>query len=498
MSWWAIIALFTYFLVLSILAIFGLHRYILLYIYLKNKNKVPKPLSKFKNLPKVTVQLPVYNEMFVVRRLIDSVCKLKYPKHLLEIQVLDDSTDATQKIALERVKFYRSKGINIHYYHRDNRKGFKAGALEEGLKKASGKFIAVFDADFIPNPDFLLQTIHYFTDPKVGMVQARWGHINRNFSLLTQVQSILLDGHFVIEHTARNRSGKFFNFNGTAGIWRKETIYSAGGWQHDTLTEDLDISYRAQMKGWKFIYLPNIVVPAELPVEINAFKCQQHRWAKGSIQTAKKLLGKIFKAPLPFSVKMEAFFHLCDNFAYLLMIPLSISIFPTVILRKNLGLYEMVLIDFPLILLATGSVGAFYIYSQKEIYLNWPSRLKYLPFLMALGIGLAVNNAKAVIEALLDKKSEFERTPKFGIQDKKKNWKLKRYFGKRSYLTYFELLLGIYFTITVAFSIKEGIYLTLPFLLLFQIGYLYMAFFSFYQGRRRFLNLLPKKLETGN
>ncbi|MFQ6082235.1 MAG: cellulose synthase family protein [Candidatus Aminicenantia bacterium] len=495
MSSWAIAVLTVYFLVLSILAIFGIHRYIILYIYLKNKNKISKPLSEFKNLPRVTVQLPVYNEMYVVRRLIDSVCQLKYPKNLLEIQVLDDSADATQKIAQERVEFYKNKGIDIQYFHREDRTGFKAGALEEGLKYAKGEFIAIFDADFIPTPNFLFETIHYFTDPQIGMVQARWGHINRNYSLLTQVQSILLDGHFVIEHTARDRTGKFFNFNGTAGIWRKKTIFSAGGWQHDTLTEDLDISYRAQIKGWRFIYLPQIVVPAELPIEMNAFKCQQHRWAKGSIQTAKKLLGKIFKAKLAFPIKLEAFFHLCDNVAYLMMIPLSLAIFPTVILRKNLGLYEMVIIDFPLIMLATGSVGAFYIYSQKEIYLDWPGRLKYLPFLMALGIGLAVNNAKAVLEALLDKKSAFERTPKFGIQDSKKKWKMKKYSGKRTYLAYIELFLGIYFTVTVVISIKEGIYLTLPFLLLFQIGYLYTSFFSFFQNKQIF-NWALRKAEN--
>lgn len=469
-----------YFLVLSILAVFGMHRYFMVYLYLKNKKTAPKPEGQFAELPRVTIQLPMYNEMYVAERLIDAVVKMDYPRELLEIQVLDDSTDETVAIASRRVHYYKDQGLDISYLHRQNRKGYKAGALEEGMKVAKGEFIAVFDADFIPHKHFLMNTIHFFTAPQVGMVQMRWSHLNRNFSLITKLQSIFLDGHFVIEHTARNRSGRFFNFNGTAGIWRKTAISDGGGWEHDTLTEDLDLSYRAQMKGWQFIYLSDHSVPAELPVDIVAFKAQQHRWAKGSIQTAKKLLPKIFKASLPLHVKVEAFFHLAANMAYLLMVPLSISILPVVILRRDLNWNQMVIYDVPLFLMATASVSAFYIVSQKELYSDWTSTFKYLPLLMGLGIGLSVNNSAAVLEALFNKESEFVRTPKFGIEKSNDNWGYKKYKGnKKLLIPLVELILGFYFTVAVIICISEGIWLTLPFLMLFQYGYLYISFLSF-------------------
>jgi cellulose synthase/poly-beta-1,6-N-acetylglucosamine synthase-like glycosyltransferase len=469
-----------YFVVLSILAVFGSHRYYMVYLYYKNKKSVPKPEGKFAELPRVTIQLPMYNEMYVAERLIDAVVKMDYPRDLLEIQVLDDSTDETVTIAQRRVNLYKNQGLDITYLHRKNRKGFKAGALEEGMKVAKGEFIAVFDADFIPQKQFLMNTIDYFTSDKVAMVQMRWSHLNRNFSLMTVLQSIFLDGHFVIEHTARNRSGRFFNFNGTAGIWRKIAIVDGGGWQHDTLTEDLDLSYRAQMKGWQFIYLPDHSVPAELPVDIVAFKAQQHRWAKGSIQTAKKLLPRVFKAHLPLKVKIEAFFHLAANMAYILMVPLSISILPVVILRRNLVWGEMFIYDVPLFLMATASVSAFYIVSQKELYSNWTSTFKYLPLLMGLGIGLSINNSAAVLEALFNKESEFVRTPKFGIEKRDDNWASKKYKGNKNILIpVIELALGLYFTFAVITCAIEGIWLTLPFLMLFQYGYLYISFLSF-------------------
>jgi cellulose synthase/poly-beta-1,6-N-acetylglucosamine synthase-like glycosyltransferase len=469
-----------YFLVLSILAIFGMHRYYLVYLYLKNKKTAPKPEGKFAELPRVTIQLPMYNEMYVAERLIDAVVKMDYPRALLEIQVLDDSTDETVAIASRRVNYYKEQGLDISYLHRQNRKGYKAGALEEGMKVAKGEFVAVFDADFIPHKHFLMNTIHYFTASQVGMVQMRWSHLNRNFSLITKLQSIFLDGHFVIEHTARNRSGRFFNFNGTAGIWRKTAISDGGGWEHDTLTEDLDLSYRTQMKGWQFIYLPEYSVPAELPVDIVAFKAQQHRWAKGSIQTAKKLLPKIFKARLPIHVKVEAFFHLAANMAYLLMVPLSVSILPVVIFRRDLNWNQMVIYDVPLFLMATASVSAFYIVSQRELYSDWTSTFKYLPLLMGLGIGLSVNNSFAVLEALRNKESEFVRTPKFGIEKSNDNWGAKKYKGnKKLLIPLVELVLGFYFTVAVIICISEGIWLTLPFLMLFQYGYLYISFLSF-------------------
>src|SRR5215472_7922902 len=313
-----------YFFVLIVLAVYGWHRYYLVYLYMRNRDKEPKAQPPLDPLPVVTIQLPLYNEMYVADRLIDAVCRIEYPRDLLEIQVLDDSTDETQGIAELAVRRCSAQGVDVKYYHRRDRVGFKAGALEEGLKAARGEFIAIFDADFIPTVDFLTRLIPHFHDPKVGMVQARWGHINQDYSLLTKIQAILLDGHFVLEHGARNRAGCFFNFNGTAGIWRRTAIDDAGGWQHDTLTEDLDLSYRAQLRGWRFVFVPNVIAPAEVPVDMNAFKSQQHRWAKGSIQTAKKLLPTILRSSLPFAVKREAFFHLTNNMAYLLMVLLSV------------------------------------------------------------------------------------------------------------------------------------------------------------------------------
>jgi len=438
------------------------------------------PKSKFKSLPHVTIQLPIFNEMYVVKRLIDSVIKTDYPRDLLEIQVLDDSTDETIEIAKERVEYYRSRGFDIKYMHRTNRSGFKAGALEEGMAKAKGEFIAVFDADFMPTSSFIHKTIHYFTDPKIGMIQMRWGHVNRDYSLLTKLQAIFLDGHFVIEHTARNRTGRFFNFNGTAGIWRKETITDSGGWQHDTLTEDLDLSYRAQMKGWQFVYLPMHEVPAELPVDIIAFKSQQHRWAKGSIQTAKKLLWTIFKSDYSFKIKVESVFHLAGNVNYLVMIPFSLLILPLIIIRTNLDWNRWLIIDIPLFLLATTSISAFYLLSQKYISPSWKTTFKYLPFLMGLGIGLSVNNSVAVLEALFNYKTEFVRTPKFGVGNSGEDWTKKKYRAKiKLLIPSIELILGAYFSIAVYIGFINHMWFVLPFLVLFQYGFLFIALLSF-------------------
>jgi cellulose synthase/poly-beta-1,6-N-acetylglucosamine synthase-like glycosyltransferase len=423
--------------------------------------------------------------MYVVRRLVDSVCRLDYPRELLEIQVLDDSTDETVEIARACVDRWREQGVDIRYVHRSDRHGFKAGALENGLSLAKGEFVAVFDADFVPEPDFLRRTVDFFTDPKIGMVQVRWEHLNRGYSALTQAQGILLDAHFVIEHTARNRSGAFFNFNGTAGIWRRETIASAGGWQHDTLTEDLDLSYRAQMAGWQFVFLPQIVAPAEIPVEMNAFKSQQHRWAKGSIQTALKLLPRILRSDLPFHVKKEAFFHLTANFAYLLMIPLALLMPLSVAVRIGHGWYEVLLLDVPFFAAATASVCTFYVASQREVGATLWQRIKYLPFLMALGIGLSVNNSRAVVEALLGHQSSFTRTPKLGDGSGDVTTVAKRRYKATTTLQpIVELGLAAYMTYGVAFVLDTGVYYSLPFLFLFQAGFGYVGLKSLCEGAR--------------
>src|SRR6478609_1861529 len=471
----------TYFFVLLILAVYGWHRYYLVYVYMKNKHAQPMPKAAFDTLPVVTIQLPLYNEMYVVDRLVDAVCKIEYPRELLEIQVLDDSTDETTEIAQLAVRRHALQGIDIKYIHREDRTGYKAGALDEGLKVARGQFVAIFDADFIPKPDFLQRTINYFTDDKVAMVQARWGHINEDYSLLTKIQAVLLDAHFVLEHGSRNRGGCFFNFNGTAGIWRKDAIADGGGWQHDTLTEDLDLSYRTQLKGWKFVFVQDHVAPAELPVEMNAFKSQQHRWAKGSIQTFLKLMPRILQSDQPFRVKAEAFFHLSANFNYPLMCVLSVLMAPSMVIRYNMGWYEMLLIDIPLFFAATASVANFYMVCQRELHHDWITRLKYLPFLMSIGIGLTVNNTKAVFEAIFNKQTEFARTPKYRIEARADEWIGKKYRQSVLVQPIIELALGLYFTATAFYALANGIYGTLPFLVLFQIGFLYTGLLSIFQ-----------------
>jgi cellulose synthase/poly-beta-1,6-N-acetylglucosamine synthase-like glycosyltransferase len=481
-SWPETFILVLYFFVLSILAIYGWHRYYLVYLYLKNKHKAPAPLPPPTVFPRVTVQLPIFNEMYVADRLIGAVCEMDYPKDRMEIQVLDDSTDETSEIAELAVRRHAARGFDIKYIHRVDRRGYKAGALEAGLKESTAEYVAIFDADFIPSQDFLQRTLPYFeTDPKIGMVQARWGHINQDYSLLTKIQSILLDAHFVLEHGGRNRAGCFFNFNGTAGVWRREAIETSGGWQHDTLTEDLDLSYRAQLGGWRFLFLPDLVAPAEVPVEMNSFKSQQHRWAKGSIQTCIKLLPRIMRSKQPLAVKAEAFFHLSANFNYLFMSLLSILMFPSMWVRYNMGWTEMMLIDVPLFFAATASVANFYVVSQRELYTDWRQRLRYLPFLMSIGIGLCVNNTRAVLEAIFGKQSEFARTPKYGIEREGDEWHGKKYHQSVGVQPLIELALGLYFTGTVFYALANQIYGTLPFLMLFQVGFLYTGLLSIFQ-----------------
>jgi cellulose synthase/poly-beta-1,6-N-acetylglucosamine synthase-like glycosyltransferase len=484
------VLLVVYFSVLMVLSMYGSHRYFMAYLYYRHKFKMPWPKGKLTELPPVTIQLPIFNEMYVVERLIGAVCAIDYPKDRLEIQVIDDSNDETREIAARCVEKFRQQGLDVRYINRGTRIGYKAGALAHGLKSAKGQFVAVFDADFIPQPDFLKRTMAHFADSEVGMVQVRWGHLNRGFSALTQAQSILLDGHFVIEHTARNRSGRFFNFNGTAGVWRRTCIESAGGWQHDTLTEDLDLSYRAQLNGWKFVFLPDVVSPAEVPVDMNAFKSQQHRWAKGSIQTARKLLGVIFTSRLPWKVKQEAFFHLTANMAYPLMVVLTILMPIAVVVRFRHGWYGVLLLDLPFFVLATLSVCAFYVVSQREIG-DGRRAFKYLPVLMALGIGLSVNNAHAVIEALVNEPGDFARTPKLGVTHPSDPWKHKKYRARVNWLPLVELALGLYLSAAIVFVVQRGIWFSLPFLILFQAGFLYVGLMSALEARFRSASLKP-------
>jgi cellulose synthase/poly-beta-1,6-N-acetylglucosamine synthase-like glycosyltransferase len=485
--------LIPYFTILIILSVYGIHRYHLTHLFRKYRHKAVKPERFFDRLPRVTVQLPIYNERYVVERLLEAVTRLDYPRELLEIQLLDDSTDETKMVASRLVSEYASAGHPVTYLHRDNREGFKAGALAEGLKKSTGEFIAIFDADFVPPPQVLRQMIHYFTDPKVGVVQGRWTWINRTMSNLTQVEAILLDGHFVIEHGGRSSSGRFFNFNGTAGMWRRIAIEDAGGWQHDTLTEDTDLSYRAQLRGWKFIYDATIECPSELPVEMNAFKTQQARWAKGLTQTAVKLLPIIWRSDQPLFIKVEATLHLTANFAYPLMVVFSIIMLPAMIVRFYQGWFQMLYLDLPLFIASTNSVSAFYIAGQRALYpRQWMSRLKYIPFLMSVGIGLAITNAKAVMEGVLGIQSSFVRTPKFRVEGKNDNWERKKYHRRIGWIPALELVMAAYFLFTVVYSFESENYLTAPFLMLFFVGYSYTGAMSLFQTpMRRLWHALP-------
>ena len=477
--------LIPYFIVLILLASYGAHRYVLVYLYYKHKkNRTTEPAARFSELPRVTVQLPIFNEQFVVERLLDAICRLNYPLDKLDIQVLDDSTDETVAVARGLVNHYAARGFPVTYHHRSNREGFKAGALAEGLNTAKGEFVAIFDADFVPPEDFLLRTIHHFTEPKIAMVQTRWTHINRSYSFLTEVEAILLDGHFVLEHSGRARSNVFFNFNGTAGVWRRCAIDDAGGWQHDTLTEDTDLSYRAQLKGWKFIYLQDVECPAELPVEMTAFKTQQARWAKGLIQTSKKILPQVLKSDQRFHVKLEAWYHLTANLSYPLMIVLSVLLLPAMIIRFYQGWFQMLYIDLPLFMASTFSISSFYLVSQRELFPGkWYRALLYLPFLMALGIGLTVTNTRAVLEALIGKKSDFARTPKYHVESKKDKVRANNYRRGLGWVPWVELLIGCYFAITVYYAIDNENYITVPFLILFVVGYWYTGLMSLLQGR---------------
>jgi cellulose synthase/poly-beta-1,6-N-acetylglucosamine synthase-like glycosyltransferase len=500
---------------LALIALYGVHRYVLVYLYIKHRKDVHVPQGKFTILPKVTIQLPMFNEEHVAERVIRATCQVDYPLDRLEIQVLDDSTDHSAEIARAAVEEWAAKGYPIKYIHRTKRTGYKAGALAEAMKEATGDFIAIFDADFLPPRDILHNVLDHFTDEKVGMVQIRWDHLNRNASLLTKSQAIFLDGHFVIEHTARNRSGRFMHFNGTAGVWRHKTIIDGGGWEHDTLTEDLDLSYRCQMKGWQFIYLPQYAAPAELPPEMISFKQQAHRWTKGSVQTCCKLLPKILRSKLPYRIKSEAFFHLTNTIVYPLMVFVTLMIYPTFLgyfdgIEAPLkhAPYGRALLTGSLFILATCSASTFFVFGQKELFgrkIGWQTVL-YLPALMSLGVGVCLNNAKAVFEGLWSafwkkgRDSEFVRTPKYGVTGKNRQHyaakaaaavgaagvlnyvapKAPDYLTlKRLMLPIIEIAFGCYMVCCMLIAIWwQFATTTIPFLLIFAGGYFYVGFSS--------------------
>ena len=489
------VLLTTYFVILGVLSLYGLHRLFLVALYHRHERDQVEPLRRYDDdaLPVVTVQLPLFNERTVAVRLLDAVARFDYPRDRLEVQVLDDSTDETAQLVAEHVARLAATGLDIQHVRRTDRRGYKAGALEAGLQTARGEFVAIFDADFVPEPGFLRATIHHFTEPSVGLVQARWAHLNRNYSWLTRMQAMLLDAHFNVEHFARNRSGRIFNFNGTAGIWRRRAIDDAGGWQHDTLTEDLDLSYRAQLRGWKFVYLPDLDAPAELPVEMDAFKSQQYRWTKGSVQVARKLLGRIWTAPradVPLRTKIEATIHLTANVTYLLMIVLALLIGPAVYFRASIsGWNDLLFIDLPIFFFGTLAVADFFLTGQRRLGRGIGQCLLELPLCLAVGMGLAVNNSRAVLSALLRRESEFVRTPKYNVTDASgaPELRVKRYSPTRSWLPYFEVALGLYFLAAIAVALSPRVVAlpSLPFLLLFAGGFLYCGLASLFPRYRR-------------
>jgi len=478
------ILLAVYFLSLCVLFAFGLHGLVMIYYYHKTQKVVhARPDAAMKDhLPVVTIQLPFYNELYVVDRLVEAVCAIDYPKDRLEIQLLDDSTDETVEISRRLADRFSAEGFDIKHIHRTNRQGYKAGALKEGLAVAKGEFIAIFDADFVPKKDFLRKTVSYFVDPKVGMVQTRWEHLNEDYSFLTKAQALALDGHFVIEQQIRHKAGFFINFNGTAGVWRKSTIEDAGNWHSDTLAEDLDLSYRAQLRGWRFVFLNDVTSPAELPADINSLKTQQFRWTKGAVETAKKLLPSVWKSGLSLKHKLECTVHLTSNIVFPFIIMVAVLNVPIVVIKNSVessptqlfGLmsYNDFYSIMSVFVLASISSFLFYMYAQRAIHMDWQRRLLLFPVFMAGSMGLAVNNTRAVIEALIGKKSEFKRTPKFAIQQANDQWKKKRYVQtKIGWIVIVELAFAAYFVFGIANSFRYLEIAAIPFQLMFLFGF---------------------------
>jgi len=496
---WTLTAL--YLATVGLLCVYGLHRYWITWLFYRTRRPTARLARRFDDLPPVTVQLPMYNEAAVAERVIEAACRLAYPREKLQIQVLDDSTDSSAAIARRCCARMRAEGHPVDYLHRTDRVGYKAGALQAGLAEATGELIAVFDADFIPPPGFLKRTVHRFTDPTVGVVQACWAHLNRDHSLLTRGQAVFLDAHFLIEHAARHRSGRWLNFNGTAGIWRRTAIESAGGWQHDTLSEDVDLSYRAQMAGWRIEFLPRVQCPAELPPEIDAFRSQQHRWTKGTIEAAKKLLGPILRSRAPWPVRLEAVVHLTNPVTYPLMLMLLLLIGPAFVLPVRPGVDNAVIggiMSGSLLLLATCSAGTFFVAGQRQRRRSLAAAVAEVPLLIAVGVGLAVSNSVAVIEALLGRRTPFVRTPKFNHQTGSGGARGGVALGldRRSFVAAAEIAMAVYLLGCVAAAAVVGgrALFSLPFLLIFAAGYSHIAvarLAAFVERRRPHSTPLP-------
>lgn len=476
---------------LTFIFLYALVQLSLVVHYLRNKRKLKIEPLGFDTWPKVTIQLPVFNERYVVDRLIKATMEMDYPIDRLEVQVLDDSTDDTSKFIQKIVAHYQNLGRNIVHLHRVNRDGYKAGALAGGLQTASGEFIAIFDADFVPSPDFLYQTVPHFSDPKIGVVQSRWEHLNEKHSLLTQMQAFGLDAHFTVEQGGRNAGGHFINFNGTGGVWRKSCIEDAGGWQSDTLTEDLDLSYRAQLKGWKFHFVEELGSPAELPATMNALKTQQFRWTKGAAECARKNLGKVLRAPLGWSTKIHATFHLMNSFLFVCIFLTALLSVPMLLIKdaypefKNLFVYGSFFITSLLILTLFYWVS----FVHRETKPKWKTFLFKFPLFLSVSMGMSFHNAVAVVEGLIGIKSPFVRTPKFNIEQGSDRWKANVYLNSAmNGGTLIEGLLTLYFIGALYLAYYLGDFGLAPYHLMLALGfgavYLYSVFHSRGQLKR--------------
>ena len=471
-----------YIVALSFPFLFGSNGFLMIYYYFKYRNRQVDGKKKLEELPIITIQLPVFNELYVVNRAIDAICAMDYPKDKFEIQVLDDSTDETTSIIARKIIEKSGEGFDIKHIRRENRQGYKAGALKFGLAQSKGEFVAIFDADFIPRTDFLKRTLPYFAEDKTGMVQTRWEHINSDYSLLTRAQAIALDGHFVIEQQVRNKAGFFINFNGTAGIWRRSCIEDAGNWEADTLAEDLDLSYRAQLKGWHFVFMKEYTSPAELPSDINGLRSQQFRWTKGAIEASKKLLPKVWKSKLPLRVKIHSTVHLSASMVYPFVLLIGILQVPIVFIKHS-GRYDATFIMMSGFIFAFFGSFVFYLYSQKDVYKDWRRRIYLFPVFMAGSMGLSVNNTKAVIEGLMNKKSEFVRTPKYGVTGKKDSWADKKYSQRKiNWVSIAEFILALYCLAGIIMSIVFLEIAAIPFQLLYFSGFGTISYLSIKQA----------------
>lgn len=479
-----IILIVIYTLALSFVFLYSIVQISLVYNYLTRPKKIIPNDFKEEDLPIVTVQLPLYNELYVVERLIDAVAQMDYPKDKLEIQLLDDSNDETVDIVAGKVKKYQAKGFQIHQHQRINRTGFKAGALIDGTKIAKGEFIAIFDADFLPTTQFLRKTLPYFQNEKIGVVQTRWEHLNKNYSLLTRLQAFGLDAHFTIEQTGRNVRNHFINFNGTAGVWRKSCIEDAEGWQSDTLTEDLDLSYRAQLKGWIFMYLQEVGSPAELPVTISALKTQQFRWTKGAAEcTRKNLLRVLQNKTIPFKTKWHALFHLMNSSIFICILLIAVLSIPMLILKNKVEGYEMFFWYGSFFMLSLVFLSVYYFISFSSAYQNKTKALLHFlvlfPSFLSVSMGLSLHNSIAVTEGYMGKKTPFVRTPKFNIKENNDVWKEKKYLiSTLSFLTVLEALLSIYFLYGIYAAFQYHDFGMLPFHIMLFLGFGYVSFYS--------------------